>query len=231
MKCVVPLILIGLFAPFAAGDIIHLNDGTQVEGVIQKGEDGYRVTTSSGIVTQVPFERVASIEVKAASTPEASMQRLASLRRAVENVRDIKTILSRYDTFLQQNPDSPAAKEAQADLDLWRDRAARGLVKVGANWVTPQEQAVVQRRMIGVAEGVRKAMKDGRLKEAGTVLDHALADDPQNISLLYLRGVLLYRLEQLPASRKAFEAVLAQAAGSWPDAQQPGGDSLAAKLR
>jgi len=210
MKCLLPLILIGLFAPFAAADIVHLQDGTQVEGVIQKGEDGYRVTTAAGIVTQVPFEKVASIEVKPASTPEVSMERLASLRRAVENVRDIKTILSRYDNFLQQYAGSPAAAQAQADIDLWHDREARGLVKVGSRWITPEEQAVVQRRMIGVADGVRKAMKDGRLKEAGTVLDRALADDPQNVSLLYLRGVLLYRQEELPASRKAFEAVAAQ---------------------
>jgi tetratricopeptide (TPR) repeat protein len=211
MKRLLPLMLIGFLAPFAAADVIHLNDGTQVEGAIQKGDDGYRVTTPSGIVTQVPFDKVASIEAKAASTPEASMQRLASLRRAVENMHDIKTILGRYDSFLQQNAGSPAATEAQADMATWQDRQARGLVKVGFKWVTPEQQAVIQRQMIGVAEGVRKAMKDGRVKEAGTVLDRALADDPQNVSLLYLHGVLLYRLEQLPGSRKAFEAVLAQA--------------------
>jgi Flp pilus assembly protein TadD len=184
MKRLLPLMLIGCLAPLAVADIVHLNDGTQVEGTIQKGEDAYRVTTSSGIITQVPFEKVASIEVKSSSTPEASMGRLASLRRAVENMHDIRTILSRYDSFLQQNAGSPAATEAQA---------------------------VIQRQMTGVADGVRKAMKDGRIKEAGNVLDRALADDPQNVSLLYLRGVLLYRLEQLPGSRKAFEGVLAQA--------------------
>lgn len=210
MKCLLPLILIGLLVPLAAADIIHLKDGTQLEGEIKKGPDSYRVRTADGGTTQVPLENVASIELKAAATPEASLQRLASLRRAVENIPDIKTVLDRYQSFIQQNAGTPAATQARADVDIWQDRQARGLVKVGSKWMTVEEQADIQRRMGGVADALRQTMKQGRLKEAGTVLDHAMADDPQNVSLLYLRGVLSYRQEQLPVSRKAFEAVFSQ---------------------
>ena len=229
MKCLLPLILIGLLAPFAVGDIVHLKDGTQVEGEIKKGPDSYRVRGADGTVTQVPLENVASIELKAAATPEASLQRLASLRRAVENIPDIKTILDRYQNFIQQNAGTPAATQARADVDIWQDRQARGLLKVGSKWMTPDEQADIQRRMGGVAAALRQTMKQGRLKEAGTVLDRAMADDPQNVSLLYLRGVLSYRLEQLPVSRKAFEAVFAQVSDHVADAEQPCGDPLAAE--
>jgi tetratricopeptide (TPR) repeat protein len=216
MKRLLPLILIGCFLPFAVGDVVHLKDGTQVEGEISKGDEGYSVRAADGTVTLVPLEKVASIEVKAAAGPEASMQRLASLRRAVENIRDINTILDRYESFIAQNTGTPAADQAKTDMDTWRDRQSRGLVRVGSRWVTPQEQAEVQRKMLGVADALRATMKAGRLKEAGTVLDRALADDPQNMSLLYLRGVLTYRLEQLPAARKAFEAVFSQAADHAP---------------
>ncbi len=216
MKRLLPLMLIGLLGSWTAGDIIHLKDGTQLEGEIKKGPDGYRVHTADGDTTQVPLENVASIELKPASTPEASMQRLGSLRRAVENIPDIKTILERYANFIQQNPGTPAATQAQADVDVWQDRQARGLVKVGSKWMTVEEQADIQRRMGGVADALRQTMKQGRLKEAATVLDRALADDPQNVSLLYLRGVLFYRQEQLPVSRKAFEAVCAQASDHAP---------------
>jgi tetratricopeptide (TPR) repeat protein len=216
MKRLLPLILFGCLLPFAAGDVIHLKDGTQVEGDLTKGDDGYSVRTAAGIVVQVPMERVASIEVKAAATPEASLSRLASLRRAVDNIPDINAILDRYQSFIAQNAGTPAADQAKADVDIWRDRQNRGLVRVGTNWVTRQEQAEIQRKMLGVADQLRTTMKAGRLKEAGTVLDRALADDPQNMSLLYLRGVLAYRKEELPASRKAFEAVNAQAADHAP---------------
>src|ERR1700726_2381543 len=157
MKRLLPLILIGCLLPFAAGDVIHLKDGTLV---------------------LVPIEKVASIEVKAAATPEASLSRLASLRRAVENIPDIKTILDRYQSFITQNAGTPAADKAKADMEIWQDRQNRGLVRVGSNWVTPQEQAEVQRKMLGVADQLRVPMKAGRVREAGTVLERALADDP-----------------------------------------------------
>jgi tetratricopeptide (TPR) repeat protein len=216
MKRLLPLLLVGFLARSALADIIHLKDGTQVEGEIHRGDDGYTVTSPSGTVTVVPLDKVDSLEIKAATTPEASMLRLGSLRRAVENISDIDVIIERYESFLTQNTGSPAATAAQQDLDQWRDRQTRGLVKVGSKWVTPQERAQIQQRASGVADQLRQTMKQGRLKEAAAVLDEALADNPTNISLLYLRGVLMYREEQLPPSRKAFEAVFAQAADHAP---------------
>ena len=59
-------------------------------------------------------------------------------------------------------------------------------------------------------------IKQGRLKEAGAILDRALQIDPQNISLQYLHGVMEYQQELLPAARKAFEAVLVTAADHAP---------------
>ena len=49
-------------------------------------------------------------------------------------------------------------------------------------------------------------IKQGRLKQSTPILDRQLQIDPQNISLLYIQGVMQYMQEFLPPSRKAFEA-------------------------
>lgn len=201
-----PLLMLCLVLP-APGDIVHLQDGSQVEGIIHKTDDGYAVTTSTGAVTNVPADKVASIEIKPASSPEASMSRLASLRRAVENLSDINQILDRYQYFIQQNAGTPGEAAARADMTHWQQVQVQGLVKVGSRWVTTEEQAQIQQQGNTTAIALAQIIKDGRLKEAGATLDKALADNPQNPALLYLSGVVHYREEELPASRKAFEAV------------------------
>ncbi len=208
--------LITFLAMSCFADVVHLKDGGRLEGEIKKTEDGYRVTDGGGTVTMVNSERVASIEVRPQAGVDASAARLASLRRAVENQDDIKKILDRYASFMTQNAGTPAVIDAQADVDLWHDRQAKGLVKVGTKWMSKEERDGLQEKSLGVAEQLLQTIKQGRMKEATTVLDNALADNPTNISLLYLRGVLLYRQEQLPGSRKAFESVSAAAADHAP---------------
>lgn len=211
-----PFILIGCLVLPCFADVVHLKDGTRLEGDIKKTDDGYRVTDAAGTVTMVSSEKIDSIEPRPKGGADASASRLASLRRAVENLDDIKKILDRYSSFLTQNAGTPATKDAQADIDMWHDRQARGLVKVGTKWMTKEERDGLQLKSLGVADQLRETIKQGRMKEATTVLDNALSDNPTNISLLYLRGVLLYRQEQLPASRKAFESVVAAAADHAP---------------
>ncbi len=211
-----PIILMGCLALPCFADVVHLKDGTRLEGDIKKTEDGYRITDASGTVTMVSSEKIDSIEPRAKGGADASAARLASLRRAVENLDDIKKILDRYASFLTQNAGTPATKDAQGDIDIWHDRQAKGLVKVGTKWMTKEERDGLQLKSFGVADQLRGTIKQGRMKEATTVLDNALSDNPTNISLLYLRGVLLYRQEQLPPSRKAFESVVAVAADHAP---------------
>lgn len=207
----IAITLIGSLALPCFADVIHLKDGTRLEGDIKKTDDGYRVTDSAGTVTTVSSDRIDSIEPRPKGGADASAARLASLRRAVENLDDIRKILDRYTSFMTQNAGTPATKDAQADIDAWHDRQAKGLVKVGTKWMTTEERDGLQEKSLGVADQLRQTIKQGRIKEATTVLDNALADNPTNISLLYLRGVLLYRQEQLPPSRKAFESVAAAA--------------------
>ncbi|MDB5291128.1 MAG: hhoB [Phycisphaerales bacterium] len=196
---------------FALGDVVHLKDGSRLEGEIKRAGDEYIVTEQGGKVTHVPSEKVGSIEVKPQVGDDAAMGRLQSLRRAAENLADFKQILERYKTFLEQNANTPAAVEAKADMEMWQDRQARGLIKLGDKWITPEERDTLRGQSSQEAIRLHDLLKQGRLKEATPILDKALAVDPQSMSLLYLRGVLTYQQEQLPPSRKAFEAVVALA--------------------
>ena len=210
MKLLLPL-LVCLVATAASADVIHLRDGSRVEGELRKTEEGYRVTGPTGVTTVVSADKVESIEIKPMATAETSVARLASLRRSVEGLSDLKTIIDRYEAFIKANDGTRAADDARTDLDAWRDRQSKGMVKLGTKWVNSAEAAAVSRRSTDVAIALRSSIKQGRLKEAGAVVEKALADDPANISLLYLKGVLLYRQEELPGSRKCFEAVIASA--------------------
>src|ERR1700761_1968010 len=107
------LLLVGLMAIPALGGVIRLQDGTKLEGDIKKTDDGYRITAADGKVTNVTSDKIASIDLQPSGSGDAATNRLASLRRAVENLSDIKIILDRYKSFLDQNAGTPAAQEAE----------------------------------------------------------------------------------------------------------------------
>jgi tetratricopeptide (TPR) repeat protein len=204
-----------LASPFlgspARAELIHLHDGTTLEGDIKRAADGWFVTDSAGKTTHITSDRVKSIELTAKGDPkDLAAGRLASLRRSVEVLPDIKTIISRYETFLDQNKDTPAAAEAKKDLAQWRDRLAKGMVKVGAKWVAPEERAQMQEKALTVVAQARDLLKQNKLREADAAVTKALEVDPTNASALYLRGLILYRQDQIQPARKAFEAVKEQ---------------------
>ena len=190
-------------------DVVHLKDGTSVEGEIKRVNDGFFVTGADGHITHVTSDKISSIEVKPINTPDRAESRLQSLRRSTETLADPKQAIDRYQAFIKQNANTDAAREAEKDLEVWRDRQSKGLVRVGDKWVTTRERDAMKAQTIGAAIQIHALMKQNRLKDASAELDKALATDPQNISLLYLRGVLLYDQEKIPAARKAFEPVAA----------------------
>jgi tetratricopeptide (TPR) repeat protein len=200
-------------APVAAwADLIHLHDGTTLSGDIKKAADGWYVTDSSGKTTLITTDRVKSIELTARGEPkDVAVGRLASLRRSVEALTDIKAILARYDQFIDQNKDAPSVvAEARKDQAQWRERLAKGMVKVGSKWVPPEERTQMQEKALGVVAEARDLLKQNKLREADAAVQKALEADPTNVSALYLRGLILYRQDQVQPARKAFEAVKEQ---------------------
>lgn len=188
-------------------DVIHLKDGTQIEGDVRKADGGWLVTIPGVAPQFLPGEKVASIELKGRTPdPDAADSRLASLRRAVEHLDDIPAILKRYEQFIDQNKGTPAGAEAKADVALWQERQSAGMVKYGSQWVTPAERDALAAKAYEVTGDARQLIRQGRLKEADALLAKVLAADAKNVSALYLKGVIALRQDQLPVARKSFEA-------------------------
>lgn len=209
--------VVGLIAVLAGGllvaarptraDVVHLTDGSTVEGIVKKSGDGWDVTRVDGKVIHVTAENLRQIELTSkGNTPDAAGSKLASLRRSVENIPDIKIIRDRYEKFIEANKNTAAAADALKDLAIWQDRMDRNMVKVGPNWLTAEEKERVLERNFIAVDGVRQLIKAGRFNEADPVLQQILVDDPTNAGALYLRGLILFKQEQWPLARKTFDA-------------------------
>ena len=199
-----------IFLPLArtaAGDVVVLKDGSRVEGDLERVEDGYNVTTADGKSVKVKSAQVKSVEVKAPATADEAQKRLDALRRSADNLADLKLIVSRYNDFLRRFGNTPQAEEARRDLAAWQEKLERHATKVAGKWVTPDELGRLQQESQEAAVKARDHVAQGRLREAGPLLQQALDVDPKNASALYLRGVVLFRQDQLGPARKAFDSV------------------------
>jgi tetratricopeptide (TPR) repeat protein len=195
-------------SPAVWADIVHLNDGSSINGDIKKAADGWFVTDVHGKVRHVSTEEVRSIELAPRGDPkDVAIGRLASLRRSIEALNDPKMIIDRYEKFIEQNKEASIAQDARKDLAEWRERMAQRKVKVGSNWVTPEERSAMQEKALLVADQARELLKQNKLRDADATVSRALEADPSNVSALYLKGLIAYRQDQIPAARKAFEAV------------------------
>ncbi len=200
-----------ILTPLARADVLHRTDGTIIEGDVKKSPEGWVVTDAKGMVTAIPAGEVKSIELRSTiagkGSADAVEARLFSLRRSVENLDNINDVIERYQRFVEQNAGTEVGKAGQKELAVWIDRQSRGLMKVGERWVTQDERAALLAQTFTVVSDARQLIKDGRHKEADALLVDALAVDPRNASIQYLRGVLKYRQNEIPAARKAFELV------------------------
>lgn len=190
------------------GDVVHLSDGTRVEGVLKRESGGWVVTDSAGKTTHIGDDQIGSIEKTSNLSPgDLAAGKLASLRRAVESVGDLGQIIERYKKFIEQNPNTTAAKDAGKELEVWKDRLARHMVKVGSSWMTAEEQAGLLEKSVAIVDKIREQIKGGKMRDAEVGINQLLALDPNNVSGLYLRGVVAFRQDQIPVAKKAFDRV------------------------
>ena len=199
--------LFALLPCTALADVVVLQDGTRLEGDLDRTDDGYTLTKSDGKVVRISSAQVKSVEMKPQATPDDAVRRLESLRRSAGNMTDLKLIITRYREYLKRFAGTDAADDALADLKTWEDRLAKHMTKAGGKWVTPEELGAIQEEAHAAAKKARDLIAGGRLREAGPLLDQALSQDPKNPAALFLRGVAQFRQEQLGPARKSFDAV------------------------
>jgi Flp pilus assembly protein TadD len=208
MKSLVLLLVPLLLASVASADvIITLTDGSTVQGTVKPSADGYVVTKADGSEQLVPSSMVRSLKpTSSSSTAGGGASSLESLRRATANIDDLNLIIRRYQAFVTQNASSPAAKDAQQDLAMWQDRADKKMVKAGGTWVTPEEYEKLRAGASTTAKKIVAMVSEGKLKEATTEADRALALTPGNADLQYLKGIIAFKLVQMGPAKTAFQA-------------------------
>jgi len=202
------IVLLALAITTTRADLVHLKDGTAIQGTVKKTPEGWQITTTDGKVSNVATDAVKSISFTGRETPQIGSgpdDKLASLRRAVDYLSDAKQIVDRYQRFIEQNPGTQAAEDAKNDLSLWEARLDKNMVKVGPDWVTQEQRLALQEKSVAAADDIRKLIKAGRNNEADALLTKAQQVDPNNASLLFLKGVLQFHKEQFLPARKTFE--------------------------
>jgi tetratricopeptide (TPR) repeat protein len=195
-------------APLLFADIIHLKNGEQLEGTIKRDKGGWEITDSSGRTLLVLDREVSRIEKTGnLSAAELAVSKLAALRRSVEPLSDINQVIDRYQRFIEQNKETPIAAEADRELATWRERKARGFVKVGSEWVSPDAHAEMLERAAETLTRIREMIREGRYKEAGAAVEKLLAASPDNASALYLRALLAHKQGEVGVAKRHFERV------------------------
>jgi tetratricopeptide (TPR) repeat protein len=187
-------------------DVVNLTDGTKIEGTLKREPGGWSVTDAAGKVTTVPDEKVESVTKSSNLSPaDIAASKVASQRRAVEALSDVNAIIERWNKFIEQNKGTPAEKEGQKELVMWKERLEKGMIKVGTQWMTPADQAALLEKSVAVVDQVRTLIKSGKLKDAEQQINQLVTVDTANPAGYFLRGVVAFKQDQLGVAKKAFE--------------------------
>ena len=203
----------------AAGDVLVLDDGTELVGEAERDGDGYVVTDAQGNVTRVDADRVRRFVFGRDSLDPgagANDTRLENLRRGAAGLDDLDQIVARYEAFVGRlEPGDPLLAEARDELGDWRRRRGAGMVKLGDEWLAPADRDARLAAALGVVNEARLRVKSGG--DDATAAATALLDDPVTAAAgEYLLGVLAHRDGRLAEARSRFQAARAARPGHAP---------------
>lgn len=196
-------------AALAQADSIILKNGTRLEGELKRVDGGWEVALPGGESRFVAQEEVKSVELTQAAqlSEDVARERLESLRRSVRAEKSIERIIHRYELFVTTSTNTQAGVDAQTDLQIWRDRLANHYVRLGREWMTAQDRLAAIREMIAGIEAIQALAAQDRFADMQALIDERLEKNPDDVSFIYLDGVLKYRQGEFGAARKAFETV------------------------
>ena len=194
-----------------AADTVRLRDGTLLDGTLKQVPGGYEFTpTDAGPRRFLATDNVASISVNSRDPVSApvAQERLASLERSVEVERDIDRVITRYEQFVGQYPNTDAANSATAALTRLREMKAAGqTIRYGREWVTAADRDA---RLLAAAERVTQIallIRDGQTEQAAAAIEQELKARPDDASLNYLAGVLAQAAGRNAEAKRAFDRV------------------------
>lgn len=141
------LLLLDVAAAHAAK--LVLKDGTVLEGVVIRQQDGYWIKTPDGQTRTVSDDDVASatMDTPDGQTPaaEGSSEAFAWARGRAEDAPTAVAAVSVWQQFIDKHPDSSDLPQARAELARWKSLAADGAEKIYGKWISGEErQRIVQ---------------------------------------------------------------------------------------
>jgi tetratricopeptide (TPR) repeat protein len=188
-------------------DVLVLDDGTRVEGKAHKDGDHWVVIDNAGQETDVPADRIVSFQLGRGQSGGTAAQRLADLRSSVDGLHDLPTIIQRFQAFVDQNPGTPEAEQAKADLATWQQRLDQNCVKIGKQWLTPGDRDKLIASEVDNDDRIGLLIQQSQLEDAAQAAQQALELDPGDPTAMYMYGVVLDEQEKVGAARNQFEAV------------------------
>jgi tetratricopeptide (TPR) repeat protein len=211
-RLIASIIALSATAGLTWADTIVLKDGTVLGGVVKQVPNGYEIVNTEGKSTFVPKADVKSIKLSndGKVTEQSAKERLASLRRSVEAESQIDRVLERYKQFIEMNKDTDASADAQKDIEQWEGRKAQGMVKVGTKWMTPAQRDDYLVATAKTSNEIADQIAAGDIAGATRRIAQGLEEDPNNISLAYLDGVLQLRRNRYNEAKRAFDIVIEQ---------------------
>jgi S1-C subfamily serine protease len=154
----IALVLLDVCAARAAR--LVLKDGTVLEGVVIRQQDGYWIKTPDGHTRTVSDDDVASATMDTpegqAPAAEGSSQAFAWARGRAEDAPTAVAAVSVWQQFIDKHPDSADLPQARAELARWKSLAADGAEKIYGKWVSGEER----RRIIQQAADLTRQALD-----------------------------------------------------------------------
>ncbi|HEY1686946.1 MAG TPA: hypothetical protein VGG19_19450 [Tepidisphaeraceae bacterium] len=196
-----------LLAAVAGGETVHLSDGTTVQGNIYRDGAGWKLVMPNGNTRELAADDVVSIDMTSSNGGDDLGDQLSSLRHSLSYSDSPSQAVGRLQNFIQHNAGTPAAKEAEKDLAIWKDRDARALQKVGDDWLTPDQAEKLRAEAILLADQARQLIRKGDIAGAQKLLDQIVAVDPRSVAGVYLHGVLAFGNNAFLQAEKDFLAV------------------------
>lgn len=139
---------------------------------------------------------------------DTARSRLTLLRRSADRETDAARVIQRYEVFIRQHSGTEAARQAQDELAIWRERRDNQHARVGDRWLDgPALQALFERDLRTIND-IRAAMDQGHYAPAAQLLAQALSEQPDNVSFQYLDGALSQRAGDAATARRRYGQVL-----------------------
>ena len=194
---------IALGRAWRQAETVHLSDGSIVHGKIYRSGVGWTLVLSNGATRTLGAADVISIDLDPGTQSGSDLEdQLASLRHSLEFCDNPADAIKRLQNFIQHNPGSAAAQDAQKDIVLWQDRNNRHLIKIGTDWITQKEAQHLRDQTVLIADEARHLMSDGNFPDAAKLVNQIVSVDPHSVPGLYLQGVLSFHINQFCAIRE-----------------------------